>query len=205
MVFAWSVPSHYLNQWGNIVNWTLLNKIRWIFFYQNTTIIIKENEFESVVSEMSTILSQPQCVDHSFLNEVPYNLRTPKLEQPIRRTTNYGLRTFSYLGSKLWNEFLSDFNYTCDTEISELRIFLKQWEGSSLDPSYRNYVCTFIGWSILFGVVDILGSYFYTLWLHLMWFCFSSWVFYVHNDLALYIFCTSSKSYTSLLANVVCC
>ena len=42
----------------------------------------------------------------------------------------------------------------------------------------------------LFGVVDILGwyFYFYTLWLYLMWFCFSSWVFYVHNDLALYIF-----------------
>ena len=93
-------------------------------------------------------LNAPCLHDMFVLNEVPYNLRTLKLEQPIRRTTNYGLRTFSYLGSKLWNEFLSDFNYTCDTEISELRSFLKQWEGPSLDPSYRNYAWTFIGWSI---------------------------------------------------------
>ena len=137
------------------------------------------------------------CLHDLFVhNEVPYNLRTPKLEQTIRRTTNYGLRTFSYLGSKLWNEFLSDFNYTCDTDISELRNFLKIWEGPSLDPSYRNYVWTFVGWSIfLFAVVDILGwyfyfwyFYFYTLWPYLTWFCFSPWVFYVHNDLALYIF-----------------
>ena len=140
-------------------------------------------------------LNAPCLHDMFVLNEVPYNLRTPKLEQPIRRTTNYGLRTFSYLGSKLWNEFLSDFNYTCDTDISELRSFLKQWEGPSLDPSYRNYVWTFIAdlfFYFLFGVVDILEwyfyFYFYTLWLYLMWFCFSSWVFYVHNDLALYIF-----------------
>ena len=95
-------------------------------------------------------LNAPCLHDMFVLNEVPYNLRTPKLEQPIRRTTNYGLRTFSYLGSKLWNEFLSDFNYTCDTDISELRSFLKQWKGPSLDPSYRNYVWTFIGWSIFY-------------------------------------------------------
>ena len=25
----WSAPSHYLNQWWNIVNWTLRNKLQW--------------------------------------------------------------------------------------------------------------------------------------------------------------------------------
>ena len=124
-------------------------------------------------------LNAPCLHDVFVLNEVPYNLRTPKLEQPIRRTTNYGLRTFSYLGSKLWNEFLSDFDYTCDTEIS------------SLDPSYRNYVWTFIGWSIFIWSSWYTWIYFYTLWLYLMWLRFSSWVFYVHDDLALYIFALS--------------
>ena len=134
-------------------------------------------------------LNAPCLHDMFVLNEVPYNLRTPKLEQPIRRITNYGLRTFSYLGSKLWNEFLSDFNYTCDMEISELRNFRKQWEGPRLDPFYRNYVWTFIGWSIFIFIWSSWYTWvlFYTLWLYLMWFCFSSWVFYVHNDLALYI------------------
>ena len=44
----------------------------------------------------------------------------------------------------------------------------------------------------LFAVVDILEwyfyFYFYPLWPYLTWFCFSPWVFYVHNDFALYIF-----------------
>ena len=93
-------------------------------------------------------LNAPCLYDIFVLNAVPYNIRTPKLEQPIRRTTNYGLRTFSYLGSKLWNELLSDFSYTSDTEISELRKFLNQWEGTSLNPSYRNYLWTFVGWFI---------------------------------------------------------
>ena len=130
--------------------------------------------------------------DIFVLNEVPYNLRTPKLEQSIRRTTHYSQCTFSYLGFKLWNEVLSDFNYTCDTEISQLRNVLKQWEGPSLEPSYWNYVWTFIGWSFfIWSSWYTWVIYLYTLWLYLMWLCFSSWVFYVHNDLALYIFALS--------------
>ena len=48
------------------------------------------------------------CWNNIFVfNEVPYDPWTPKLEQSIRTTPNYGLRTFSYLGSKLCNEFLN--------------------------------------------------------------------------------------------------
>ena len=93
------------------------------------------------------------------IKEVPYDLRTPKLEQPIRRTTNYGLRTFSYLGSKLWNEYLSDFNYTCDMDLDELKFFLKHWEGPSLDPTYQNYVWTLLA-DLLFGACVLHGRYF---------------------------------------------
>ena len=98
-------------------------------------------------------LNAPCLHDLFVLNEVPYNLRTPKLEQPIRRTTNYGLRTFLLPRFQIVERIPiwfpgSDFNYTCDTDISELRNFLKLWEGPSLDPSYRNYVWTFVGWSI---------------------------------------------------------
>ena len=104
--------------------------------------------------------SNAPCLHDIFvLKEVPYDLRTPKLEQPNRRTTNYGLRTFSYLGSKLWNEFLSDFNYTCDTDLDELNFFLKHWEGPSLDPTYRNYVWTLLA-GLLFGAGVLHGWYF---------------------------------------------
>ena len=101
----------------------------------------------------------PCLLDIFVLNEIPYDLRTTKLEQPIRRTTNYGLRTFSYLGSKLWNDFLPDFNYTCDTDLDELKFFLKLWEGPSLDPTYRNYVLTLLA-DLLFGAGVLHGWYF---------------------------------------------
>ena len=46
----------------NIVNWTLRNKLHWNF-NRNSNIFIQENALESVVCEMATILSRPQCVN----------------------------------------------------------------------------------------------------------------------------------------------
>ena len=60
---AWSAPSHYLNQWWNIVNCTLRNKLQWNFNW-NSNIFIQEYALEYVVCEMASILSRPQCVYH---------------------------------------------------------------------------------------------------------------------------------------------
>ena len=93
----------------------------------------------------------------------------------------------------LWNEFLSDFYYTCDTDISELRNAVKQWKGPSLDPSQWNYVWAFVGGSILIWS----GWYTWVIFLHTLTIShvilFSSWVIYVHNDLELYIFALSQS------------
>ena len=48
------------NQWWDIVNWTLRNKLQWNF-NQYSYIFIQENSFENVVCEMASILSRPQC------------------------------------------------------------------------------------------------------------------------------------------------
>ena len=61
MACAWSAPSHYLNQCRNIVNWTLRNTFQW-HSNRNSNIVIQGNAFESVVCEMTSILSRPQCV-----------------------------------------------------------------------------------------------------------------------------------------------
>ena len=58
------VPSHYLNQCWNIVNWNLRNKLQWNI-QRNSYIFIQENAFENVVCEMAVILSRPQCVNPS--------------------------------------------------------------------------------------------------------------------------------------------
>ena len=64
---AWSAPSHYLNRWWNIVNWTLSNKVRWNR-KQNSCIFIQENAYENVVWKMASILSRPQCVKMAPVN-----------------------------------------------------------------------------------------------------------------------------------------
>ena len=55
------MPSHYLNQCWNIVNWTLRNKFQ-LNFYRNAYIFIQENALENGVCEMAAFLSGPQCV-----------------------------------------------------------------------------------------------------------------------------------------------
>ena len=59
------VTSHYLNQCGNIVNWTLRNKLQWNFD-RNSYIFIQENAFDNVVWKMAAILSWTQCVKGSI-------------------------------------------------------------------------------------------------------------------------------------------
>ena len=52
-----SVPSHYMNQCCNIVDWTVGDKFQWNF-KQNSNILIHENSFENVICEMAAILSR---------------------------------------------------------------------------------------------------------------------------------------------------
>ena len=56
-----TAPSHYLNQWWNIVNWTLRNKLQWNL-NRNSNIFIQENASENVIWKMAAMLSRPQCV-----------------------------------------------------------------------------------------------------------------------------------------------
>ena len=72
-----------------------------------------------------------------YLKEPQYHMKTPRLEQPMRRTANYGLNTHSYLGAK---DLFSDYNYTKQMAISELILFLKYIEGPISNPFYREKV-----------------------------------------------------------------
>ena len=54
---AWTAPCHYLNQWWNIVDWTLRNK-RQGNFNPNWHIFIQENASLRVVWEMAATLSR---------------------------------------------------------------------------------------------------------------------------------------------------
>ena len=64
-------------------------------------------------------------------NEVVYDMRIQKLEQPKRKTTAFGLRTFSYLGSKLWNLLASEYREVNGIDYERLKFLIKYWEGRS--------------------------------------------------------------------------
>ena len=57
MVVAYSTPSHYLNQYWVIVNWTLRNKLQWLS-NQNIKLFIHENASQNIVCEIAAILSR---------------------------------------------------------------------------------------------------------------------------------------------------
>ena len=59
-VITWPAPTHYLNQWWNIINSTCRNKLQWNF-NRNSNIFTQENAFENMC-KMASILSLPQCV-----------------------------------------------------------------------------------------------------------------------------------------------
>ena len=58
--------------------------------------------------------------------EQPYSLRKPyMLVQEKKNTSNFGLRTFKYLGSKLWNDLPIYFKDIPNLDVSEFKYLLK--------------------------------------------------------------------------------
>ena len=60
-------PSHYLNQYWIIVNWTHRNKLQWNF-NQNIIIFIWGNAFHNVVCKITTNLFWLQCLKHAHVD-----------------------------------------------------------------------------------------------------------------------------------------
>ncbi len=71
----------------------------------------------------------PSYVNEMFrVNECNYNLRNPyPLEQKPFKTVTYGYRSFSYMGSKLWNELPNQLKSI--TSESEFKEVISKWDG----------------------------------------------------------------------------
>ena len=68
-----------------------------------------------------------KCLNDLFeVKSTSYSLRNDvQVVQPKRRTTNFGLRTVSYLGAKLWNDNLALLADTLDEDLFMFKSFLK--------------------------------------------------------------------------------
>ena len=77
----------------------------------------------------------PPCMNELFkMKETPYSMRNPlKFVQPLKRTTNFGLRSISYLGPKLWNELPIEHSNIAYMSIDAFKMFLKSWNGQTID------------------------------------------------------------------------
>ena len=82
----------------------------------------------------------PACISDMFENkDTDYSFRDPsKIIQIKRNTTTFGLRSFTYLGSKLWNELPIDFKETVD--ITDLKERLRHWDGPDIEGAITFYV-----------------------------------------------------------------
>ena len=65
-------------------------------------------------------------------NDTPYDVRATKLEQPLRRTTNYGLRTFSYIASRLWNLLVQEYPEAFHIDLGQFKSLLKHFDWSQM-------------------------------------------------------------------------
>ena len=73
----------------------------------------------------------PPCLNGSFkVKEPGYHMRNPtKLVQPKRRSTRHGIRSFSYLGAKLWNDLMANETDFFDMTVGDFKCFLDSWKG----------------------------------------------------------------------------
>ena len=84
------------------------------------------------------------CLHGVFkFNSTSHERRSDKLIQPKRRTTSNGLRSFSYLGSKLWNDLVNSDPAIANCDFNEIMVYLKQWEGPDMNDSFP-YVWFFL-------------------------------------------------------------
>ena len=83
--------------------------------------------YKSLISEPSNPL---YIRDLLKIKNVPYNMRDCNIiDQPKKWTTKFGLRSFSYLEGKLWNDLPSHLKDLSKNDINDFRCRLKHRKG----------------------------------------------------------------------------
>ena len=77
-------------------------------------------------------------INPSYLNDifkikrVPYEMRdNSKMDQPLRNKTNFGLRSVTYVGGKIWNLLPIDIKNL--EGLTEFKQALRDWSGITLE------------------------------------------------------------------------
>ena len=88
-----------------------------------------------------------KCVNPPILNDmfvtksVSYSLRNPiRIIQPVRRTTQFGIRSVSYIGAKLWNDLPLGNIHPSDIDICDFKLLVRSLQGSQYDESFTSFI-----------------------------------------------------------------
>ena len=108
-----SAPSHYVNQYWNIVDWTPRNKLQWNFD-KNLYIFIQENAFENVVCKNCGHLVLASYVNSClYAKSSPFGqLYGPRCPLSSKRPINLISLSLSPFGQ--WLQNYKQYIFTCD-------------------------------------------------------------------------------------------
>ena len=104
------------------------------------TLLIQRLRLMTLTVLKSLNSMNPPCLNEIFTKKyMPYSLRDSSImEQQKRRTTTFGLRSFSYAGAKLWNElpiYVKEM-----TNLSDFKRTIYAWNGSDLNGVTFSYL-----------------------------------------------------------------
>ena len=101
----------------------------------------------------------PPCLNDIFSKKcVPYRMRDSSIiEQPKHRTTTFGLRSFSYVGAKMWNELPTYLKET--TDLNDFKSLLDTWNGPDLIDTTFSYL-----WYTVFMSTNLYSLYIVLYW-----------------------------------------
>ena len=78
-------------------------------------------------------------------SNTPYKLRDDnKLIQPLKRTTTFGIKSFAYFGTHLWNMLPNHIKNS--VSLYDFKSLIRKWSG----PTCCCSVCTQVVWSLVF-------------------------------------------------------
>ena len=111
----------------------------------------KQNKPTLQISRLRILMVEVlKCIKEEnvpFLNDLfemkncDYSLRRPtRVNQPQKNTTNYGLRSLSYVGSKLWNDFSYPVYDIHSIDLSTFKKLLADWDGPDCNTVHISYV-----------------------------------------------------------------
>ena len=155
------MPSHYLNQFWDIIDWVFRNKTQWNC--NRTPYIVIANASENPVRKIAAILSRPQCVKPRI--KAPYTRKRTTLEKtyiaksclstanPGWRLCNQGViwqlvngwADFFSTGISHWNVIFQQTIIACPRNIVSLKAVCAQ-------PMTTGVTTYLVGWAQVYSI-----------------------------------------------------